>query len=240
MQAPSEGNFHIFYQILGGLPASKLADLRLTRDPNTYRLLGVDSSVPTHSGREDYGTALAWTERTMDALTCIGVTAANRADLVAVLAGILHLGNVTTPTDHPDTIKDAASALGVDATALHRRLSHRVIRIRDDEMVRPTSTTEFETSRDSLIKLLYVAVFEWLVSQMSYVANPGKFKVPLRMPSQPEKLRTESEVGVCSSLSRVRFLYGSESCGWVAVWVQVFSSEAIVLTIPVRSSRFPG
>lgn len=152
----------------------------MTRDPDSYRLLSGQPSAETsdspsatpHDG--NHGTALAWTERTVDALTCIGVTAEERADIIAVLASVLHLGNAVSAAELGAAC-DAAAALGVDAVALQTRLSERCLRVRGEAMTREATATEFETSRDSLIKLLYVAVFEWLVSRMSYCAAAGEY-----------------------------------------------------------------
>ena len=38
-QLPGERNYHVFYRLLSGMPADKLAKLRLTKDPWAYNYL---------------------------------------------------------------------------------------------------------------------------------------------------------------------------------------------------------
>jgi myosin-5 len=92
-QAAGERNYHIFYQLHAGLPDKALTSLQLrgvdqhalTRDSGTYALRGI-------SDADVFG-------ETVSAMTTMGLDDSQQGRLWRVLAGLLHLGDLTFDPD---------------------------------------------------------------------------------------------------------------------------------------------
>ncbi|NWR67461.1 MYO19 protein, partial [Bucorvus abyssinicus] len=165
-QAPSERNFHIFYQITKGATAEERLEWNLPEGadyrwlPNSERNLDEDCF-----------------EVTRDAMFHLGMDRSTQNNIFKVLSGLLHLGNVqfSNPVDESqpceledkakDFVKTAGDLLKIPDEELLESLRIRTITAGKQQQVfkKPCSRAECETRRDCLAKVIYAKLFEWLV-----------------------------------------------------------------------------
>ncbi|NXS93389.1 MYO19 protein, partial [Jacana jacana] len=165
-QAPSERNFHIFYQITKGATAEERLEWNLPQGahyrwlPNSERNLDEDCF-----------------EVTRDAMFHLGIDRSTQSNIFKVLSGLLHLGNVqfsnpldeSQPCQLEDNAKDFAKTAGdllqIPVEELLESLRIRTITAGKQQQVfkKPCSRAECETRRDCLAKVIYAKLFEWLV-----------------------------------------------------------------------------
>ncbi|NXY37577.1 MYO19 protein, partial [Pomatorhinus ruficollis] len=165
-QAPSERNFHIFYQITKGATAEERLEWNLPEGaeyrwlPNSERNLDEDCF-----------------EVTRGAMFHLGIGRATQSNIFKVLSGLLHLGNVqfSNPVDESqpcgledktkDFVKTTGDLLQIPVEELLESLRIRTITAGKQQQVfkKPCSRAECETRRDCLAKVIYARLFEWLV-----------------------------------------------------------------------------
>ncbi|NWU88911.1 MYO19 protein, partial [Upupa epops] len=166
-QAPSERNFHIFYQITKGATAEERLEWNLPEGadycwlPNSERNLDEDCF-----------------EVTRDAMFHLGIDRCTQNNIFKVLSGLLHLGNIqfSNPVDESqpcelenktkDFLKNSGDLLKIPVEELLESLRIRTITAGKQQQVfkKPCSRAECETRRDCLAKAIYAKLFEWLVS----------------------------------------------------------------------------
>nr|XP_058139854.1 unconventional myosin-XIX isoform X4 [Dasypus novemcinctus] len=179
-QAPSERNFHIFYQICKGASADERLQWHLPKGtpfswlPNPERTLEEDCF-----------------EVTREAMLHLGIDAPTQNNIFKVLAGLLHFGN-TRFADSEDesqpcqlvddakcSVRTSALLLQLPEDTLLETLQIRTIRAGRQQQVfrKPCSRAECDTRRDCLAKLVYARLFDWLVSVInsSICADPDSW-----------------------------------------------------------------
>ena len=171
-----ERNFHVFYQLCDGADEAEKRALRLKASTEFAYLSA--SSCHVLDG-VDNATEYRATRRAMDV---VGIERAEQDAVMRVVAGVLHLGNVTFDDDDSDAaddgcvlggdaaraaLADAAAVLRVDAARLEKALRTRTIETRDGAIEKPLDVKAATNARDALAKTLYARLFEWLVAKIN-------------------------------------------------------------------------
>lgn len=119
--------------------------------------------------------------RTVTAMEALGITEAERWEVMRVLAAILHLGNVTFRST------ESKGSVAVDSAGLHA--TSRQLGVEDETLLEPAivsprimagrevvrvslSKEQAETSRNDLMVNLYARTFAWLVRRINAALGP--------------------------------------------------------------------
>ena len=91
-QAPGERNYHVFYEVLAGMPEEELETFLLGgTGPEDFR---ITSASGTYDRRDGVADADTYADL-VDALGVMGFTDAQRRAVFSLTAAVLHLSNLT-------------------------------------------------------------------------------------------------------------------------------------------------
>jgi myosin-1 len=181
-QTQGERNFHIFYELLNGATDDELQKWQLY-DPQHFHYLnqsgcfeveGVDDAKDFQDVRKAMGI--------------IGLTPAEQDDVLTLVAGILHTGNVAFVEEKSgnaavydsQVLELAANMLKVDAQTLQSALLFRVINTgtagsggRMSTYSVPQNVEQANSARDALTKVIYSRMFDYLVGKVNEALAKG-------------------------------------------------------------------
>jgi myosin-1 len=127
-------------------------------------------------------------------MTVVGMTAQEQYNVLYIVAGILHLGNLTFVEDSkkgnamiadPNVLQIAANMLQVDAATLQNALLFRIIQTggggatnRSSTYNVPQNPEQAASARDALSKEIYSRLFDWIVEKVNIALQ--KYKLPFK------------------------------------------------------------
>ena len=198
IKCPGERTFHIFYQLLAGAPVSLLKSLKLQRSTDHYNMLKYskcstgESDIFTTEGPGQHATSSSSSSSvagecdkgnfgiTMRALEIVGFSSEQINSILAILASIVKLYNVTflpranidgtegvTLTNEQE-LYEVADLLGIEDSVLEAALTSRSFESnRNEILICELSSTEAIYTRNSTCRALYFRLFSWIVSQIN-------------------------------------------------------------------------
>lgn len=164
-QPLKERNYHIFYQMIAGLPESQKQELGLL-PVEQFEYLN-QGNTPTIDGVDDKAEFKA----TMSSLSTVGVDEATQSEIVKMLAGLLQIGNVKIGASRTDSVlagsepslEKACALLGIDANEFAKWIVKKQLITRGEKIISNLSQAQAIVVRDSVAKFIYSSLFDWLV-----------------------------------------------------------------------------
>ncbi|KAM7421715.1 hypothetical protein PAMA_015726 [Pampus argenteus] len=167
-QNPGERNFHIYYQLLTGASGEQRENLGVTT-PDYYFYLNQSGTYTV----EDVNDKKEFSD-TMEAMSVVGLSVEDQDSVLQLVAGILHLGNISfreennyAVVESQDFLAFPAFLLGISQDGLCSKLTSRIMDSKwggKTESISVTLNTEQACfSRDALSKALYTRLFDFLV-----------------------------------------------------------------------------
>jgi len=178
--AAGERNYHIFYQLLRGCSEEEHAKYEfhdgLTGGldlPNYFHYTGQGGAPHLREFTDESGL-----EFTLKAMRKLGWTEETIESVLAMIAGLLHLGqisydavevegNETAQVKDEKSLKYAAKLLGVDVELMRCALTEKIILARGQEIKTQLTPERAADARDALAKTIYGSLFLWVVDEVN-------------------------------------------------------------------------
>uniref|UniRef100_M4BI96 Myosin motor domain-containing protein n=1 Tax=Hyaloperonospora arabidopsidis (strain Emoy2) TaxID=559515 RepID=M4BI96_HYAAE len=177
--AEGERNYHIFYQLLAGLPVEERKEFGLDPDCK-YQYAGslAEMQIP---GLDDS----KWFAGTQKSLSTIGLDASARTALFKILAGVLLLGEVVFDTSGESgacilsgpALAQVAKMFGLPTTRIEEALCNRTVITRNDSVTVPLAPVEAAENRDALAKTIYSKMFDWMVVKINAAISTDESRI---------------------------------------------------------------
>ncbi|XP_060899643.1 unconventional myosin-X [Labrus mixtus] len=167
-QNPGERNYHIFYALLAGTNNQQREAFGLTQ-PDSYHYLR-QSSCTADKTINDNSTF----HDVLNAMRTMQFTEENIGEILRLLAGVLHTGNIEFMTAGGAQVSSKSAALsrtsdllGLNSDQLAEVLTHRSMILRGEEISTPLTVEQAVDSRDSMAMALYSQCFNWITRKLN-------------------------------------------------------------------------
>ncbi|KAK5935269.1 hypothetical protein CgunFtcFv8_020645 [Champsocephalus gunnari] len=172
MRNPGERSFHIFYQLIEGATAEQKGTLGITSlDYYTYLNQSGSYKVDDINDKSDF-------QETTHAMDVIGISSENNSMVLQIVAGVLHLGNITfkeagnyAAVESEEFLAFPAFLLGIDQNRLKEKLTSRKMDSKWGNAIESIDVTlnveQACYTRDALSKALHSRVFDFLVESIN-------------------------------------------------------------------------
>ncbi|KAG2470582.1 MYO1E protein, partial [Polypterus senegalus] len=172
MRNPGERSFHIFYQLIEGANAEQRSNLGITSLEYYYYLNQSGSyKVDDINDKSDF-------QETIHAMNVIGIFSEEQAMVLQIVAGVLHLGNISfkesgnyAAVESEEFLAFPAFLLGINQNRLKEKLTSRQMDSKwggKSESINVTLNVEQACyTRDALSKALHARVFDFLVDSIN-------------------------------------------------------------------------
>uniref|UniRef100_H2YSJ3 Unconventional myosin-VI n=1 Tax=Ciona savignyi TaxID=51511 RepID=H2YSJ3_CIOSA len=195
MQNSRERNYHIFYRLCCGAPLDIRSKLQLSSPDNfrylrhgcTQYFIGDKEAAKVKDHKEKGGLKdillndYADYTKLVGSMKQIGVSHDDMLDIFQVVAGVLHIGNITfeeggdssggciVSETSAKSIQITSQLLGLDASALTEALTTRSMRSAGESntIKVPLKQEQSSSAREALAKSIYSRLFDHVVSRIN-------------------------------------------------------------------------
>lgn len=190
-----ETNFHVFYYLLQD------SSLQL-QDGSSFRYLYNSREAVAVRADSDENTGLLELKTNLRAL---GVSKKTWQEMLHLLAGIVHLGNVQFTQEreqdmvtvkNPQVLENAAQFLGLDTKALENVLLYRTKLIKRDMTTMFVNAEQAAAQRDELARTLYSLLFTWIIEAINRKLCKSDFQNFIGIVDFPGGIQNSSSGGV--------------------------------------------
>ena len=201
----SERSYHCFYQLFAGLPDAERASLDLASPEGCRYLADGMIKVDAINDADRYAEVVL-------AFRTVGITGAQQAGVRALLATLLHLGNIhfaetdddSCQVDAAAPMQKAAELLQVPVAALEEALTTRTMKSMSDSVYKiPLKAQEAGYSRDTLAKAVYERLFKRIVQTVNAALHMDGDAHSLGVARQPSAGSSRLSIGLLD-------IFGSE------------------------------